>query len=218
MPGTLSLIDDLNQRQRHAVLTPRSHRRCRRSADGVPAHDIAIRYPATDPIRAMLTSALQDRDVPFVAERDDTVPRTPAVQWLQRCAQRALDRDGPDTEPLAELTRVHSQMLRDAGHDARGLRPRADLLQAVEAPATLQAPLGAWIAAFDDRVSLRATLAAARATADDLDALDALQASPATLGEFAAGVTVTDHVAVTTYHSSKAASFTACCSPACRSG
>ena len=176
-------------------------------ADGVPAHDIAILYPATDPILAMLTSALQDHDVPFVAERDDTFPRTPVVQWLQRCAQRALDRDGPDTEPFAELTRVYSQMLRDAGRDARGLRPRADLLQAVEAPATLQTPLGTWIAAFEDRVSLRATLAAARATADDLDALDALQASPATLGDFAAGVTVTDHVAVTTYHSSKGRQF-----------
>ena len=154
-----------------------------------------------------LTAALDKRDVPFVAERDDTFPRTPVVQWLQRCAQRALDRDGPDTEPFAELTRVYSQMLRDAGRDARGLQPRADLLQAVEAPATLHSSLGTWIAAFDDRVSLRATLAAARATADDLDALDALQASAATLGDFAAGVTVTDHVAVTTYHSSKGRQF-----------
>jgi DNA helicase-2/ATP-dependent DNA helicase PcrA len=178
-------------------------------ADGVRAHDIAILYPATEPILAMLTSALQDHGVPFVAERDDTFPRTPVVQWLQRCAQRALDRDGPDTEPFAELTRVYSQMLFDAGHDARGLQPRADLLQAVETPATLRTPLGTWIAAFDDRVSLRATLAAARATADDFDALDKLQASSATLGNFAAGVTVTDHVAVTTYHSSKGRQFDA---------
>jgi len=176
-------------------------------AEGVPAHDIAILYPATDPMLSELTAALQEHDVPFVAERDDTFPRTPVVQWLQRCAQRALDRDGPDTEPFAELTRVYSQMLRDARHDARGLRPRADLLAAVEAPATLQTPLGAWIAVVDDRLSLRVTLAAARATADDVDALDALRASPATLGDFAAGVTVTDHVAVTTYHSSKGRQF-----------
>lgn len=176
-------------------------------AEGLPAHGIAILYPATDPMLGELTDALQEHDVPFVAERDDRFPRTPVVQWLQRCAQRALDRDGPDTEPFAELTRVYSQMLRDAGHDPRGLQARADLLEAVESPATLETPLGARITAVDDRLSLRMTLAVARATADDVDALDTLRASPATLGDFAAGVTVTDHVAVTTYHSSKGRQF-----------
>lgn len=62
----------------------------------------------------------------------------------------------------------------------------------------------------------RQQLATARATADDLDALDALQAWAATLGDFGAGVTVTDHVAVTTYHSSKGASSTRCFFPAYR--
>lgn len=176
-------------------------------ADGVAAHDIAILYPATDPVLNELAVALEERDVPFVAERDDKFPRAPVVQWLQRCAQRALDPDGPDTEPFADLSRVYSSMLREAGRDARGLRPRCQLLEALEVPASLQTPLATWIGAADGALSLRATLSSARTTADDLDALDVLQASSATLGEFAGGVTVTDHVAVTTYYSSKGRQF-----------
>ena len=176
-------------------------------AAGVPAHDIAILYPATVPMLDELVVALEQADVPYVAERDERFPGAPIVRWLQRCAQRALDADGPDTEPFVDLASVYRQMLEDGGRDTRGLDWRSVLLEALELPASLETELNRWLASITARLSLRVALSAARQAPDDLEALDALMEEDATLGDFAAGVTISHHVAVTTYHSSKGRQF-----------
>lgn len=84
---------------------------------------------------------------------------------------------------------------------------RAELLEALELPVSLETPLTEWLGSVDDLLELCDTVATARQTPDDLADIEQLLQEDATLGDFAAGVTVTHHVAVTTYHSSKGREF-----------
>lgn len=184
-------------------------------AAGLPAHEIALLYPRKGSLLTLMLGHLQSAGIPFLWEKDISFSDQPVIKWLQRCAAWALNPGSSDVDTFADIVAPYLWMMEagKASNDYRGLAGRARLFAALDGAVTVQSDLGPWLRRVARDVDLLALLNADAARPDEVDAFETLLGrlleEPATLGDFARGAQVNNHVLVTTYHSSKGRQFDA---------
>jgi DNA helicase-2/ATP-dependent DNA helicase PcrA len=195
----------------------------------IKAHEIAVLYRQKGRVLDSIIDGLTKAQIPFIAERDDRIPRSPLAKWLQACASWSIEDTAGRSHSFNELAHEYRDLCESAGVIDQGdkrLDAAKRLYSAIHCDQALNTPLSTWLMSFNDATNLRNLLELAGNRADDLEEYRALlfatedgqRLSALTLGDFAEEGRVRGKVVVTTYHSSKGRQFDAIILPALQEG
>lgn len=185
----------------------------------IPRHEVAILYRGKSGFLDDLTTALENSKVPYNAERDQELPRTPFGRWLQGCGLWALEGEGGQNLSFEELVSEYQNLLVGAGmaeHGITTLATRTLLYRSLTGDLPTDR-FSEWLRAFAERIELHKLLSRTETRPEDIDALNAILESTdadgdleeLTMEEFAGDGRIEGRTVITTLHSSKGRQFDA---------
>jgi DNA helicase-2/ATP-dependent DNA helicase PcrA len=198
-------------------------------AGGTPLEEVAVFYRATGTLLSAIKDELSRQNIDFKWERDERLPSSPIITWLQRAAAWTLSAPQEREHTLSRIFRELRTFLAAAGK----LEPNEDSLQSLillhsflSKPTAGAMFLRDWIVQAESIMSLRPILAASEELAHDLESYDELiqcigpegPQKQITLFDFAATGRTKGKVVLTTFHASKGRQFDVVIIPGCAEG
>ena len=175
---------------------------------GVSHHKIAVLYPQKGILLDSLKKALEETEIPFRIEREETFPSSPIIKWLQRCAAYNLSSSPERSEPISNLFVPYSLLAQEAGFTQ--LESRLSLSSAITKSILPDLALSSWLRKIADELNLieMLKLSGRLDEAEDIETLKTNYGSTG-IADFAKTIEAEGEVVVTTYHSSKGRQFDA---------
>jgi DNA helicase-2/ATP-dependent DNA helicase PcrA len=190
-------------------------------AAGIPAHEIAVLYPARGSLPDEIVKALVAAGIDFLHERDQKIPGGPLMEFIRSCAARTVagpqscgwqDTVIPTAPVLTDIAHEYIRILTRAGIKCPSFFGASERLQvAIDGSVGQASPDGCltWLDGLIEALSLD-EVAANSEDQRDRTALEQLRqavgSSGLRLADLASGI-VEGKVVLTTYHNSKGREF-----------